>query len=112
MNTISLQCWRPNDELAAAMNAPLPPDPHNYICGDQRLLWGNLAANTDTIIVMALRGLPSKMIAASLGISREAVDQRLRPLGMKNAPGVLGRPKRSQPVAIQSIRHAAAPAHC
>ncbi len=44
------------------------------------------------VVGMAVRGLKSKVIAAVLGVSREAVDQRLRPLGLKNRPGQYGRP--------------------
>lgn len=44
------------------------------------------------LIGMAIRGAKSSVIAAILSVSREAVDRRLRPLGLKNAPGHFGRP--------------------
>jgi hypothetical protein len=51
-----------------------------------------LAENADLIIAHAIRGTPSRVIAAIFGVSREAIDRRLRPIGLKNPPGVRGRP--------------------
>lgn len=51
------------------------------------------------IVGLTVRGRSSKEIAAVVGVSREAVLRRLRPLGLKNAPGQVGRPPKSRQAA-------------
>lgn len=92
---LSLGSWRPNTQLGSALTAgPAAATHHNYLYDEeQKQVVQHLAQNYDMIVVQALRGLPSMMIAAAHGVSREAIDRRLRPLGLKNPPGVRGRPK-------------------
>lgn len=66
-----------------------------YLHGEQQsVIAHRLQANERMLIGLAIRHTPSKVIAAVLCVSREAVDRRLRPLGLKKAPGEgPGRPK-------------------
>ncbi len=94
---LSLGSWRPNTELGSALtSAPAPgSSKHHYLYDEeQKRVVEYLAENYELIVVQALRGIPSLMIAAAHGVSREAIDRRLRQLGLKNPPGVRGRPKR------------------
>lgn len=50
-----------------------------------------LAANRQLLIGMAIRGQTSGFIAAVLGVSREAIDTRRRPLGLALRRGVAAR---------------------
>lgn len=101
---IEIALWRPNTELAERLDAPavLPEEQHNYLMGDQRRVWDAMALNLDVIIAMAVRGQPSRSIAAAFGVTREAIDSRLRAAGLKNPPGVRGRPKSSPGAPSQS----------
>ena len=100
---VPLYSWRPNTELATALRTHVEPPPeHHYLYADeQKRVVEQLAMNYSFIVAMALRGKPSKVIAATFGVSREAIDRKLRPLGLKNPPGVRGRPKLSPPAASQ-----------
>lgn len=102
---ILLQSWRPNDQLRAALESNLPsPAPASVRYGDeQRVFQAAMLAIHPFIVAAALRGLPSKVIAASFGVSREAVDRQLRPLGLKNPPGVRGRPRQVVPAGKNPI---------
>jgi hypothetical protein len=53
-----------------------------------------LEGQAEFIVALAVRGFRSNEIAALFGVSRESVDRRLRPLGLKNPPGQVGRPAR------------------
>jgi hypothetical protein len=93
---IALSSWRPNADLANALERSLATPEHNYHYGDeQNRIAESLAINYDYIVVLALRGFPSKAISAGMGVSREAIDRRLRPLGFKNPPGKRGAPFKS-----------------
>jgi hypothetical protein len=59
---------------------------------DQPNIQARLTANEQAIIGLAVRQVPSKSIAEAMGVSRESIDRRLRPLGLKNAPGQVGPP--------------------
>lgn len=102
---IDLAIWRPNVELAERLDMPVlrPDEEHNYLMGDQRRVWDAMALNLDVIVAMAVRGCPSRQIAAGFGVTREAIDSRLRALGLKNPPGVRGRPK-SSPAAPSQLQ--------
>lgn len=71
-----------------------------YLKGEQqRAVNERMQEHQAVIVGMALRRVPSKMIAAAMGVSRESIDRRLRPLGLKNEPGKVGAPLRRQTVA-------------
>lgn len=108
MMEIQLQSWRPNFELGAVLaRHEEATTPYRY--GEEhRLFKATMVANYPFIIAMALRGNPTRVIAAGYGVSREAIDRKLRPLGMKNPPGVRGRPKSSPPASSRSTSLAAA----
>lgn len=61
---------------------------------DQPNIQARLTTNEPTIIGMAVRGVSSQLIAAAMGVSRESIDRRLRPMGLKNPPGQVGAPKK------------------
>lgn len=64
-----------------------------YLGGTQQQdVHERLETNKLMVIGMAIRGRQSSIIAAILGVSRESVDRRLRPLGLKGLPGHVGRP--------------------
>jgi hypothetical protein len=92
---LEIGSWRPNWQLAHALQPKCPAEPeHHYLYADeQKRVFLQMSLNFDVIVAMALRGNPSKLIAAGFGVSREAIDRRLRPLGFKNPPGVRGRPR-------------------
>ena len=91
---IPLSAWRPNYALADSFSSPAVNSPHHYPEGDeQKHLVEQMRLNLSFIVAQSLRGHPSKFIAASHGVSREAIDLRLRSVGLKNPPGVRGRPK-------------------
>ena len=77
---------------------------------DYKRTVATLAENCDVIIAHAIRGTPSRTIAALFGVSRECIDRRLRVAGFKNAPGVRGRPSRQTTGASQPTPPAGAPA--
>lgn len=95
MAVIELASWKRNTRLEAALNESKSPTagPRYLYSEEQKRVVERMAANYVYIVAQALRGTPSKVIAAGHGVSREAIDLRLRPLGLKNPPGVLGRPK-------------------
>lgn len=96
VDEIAIGSWQPNERLAAAMAMPFDFRSGNYhFDEEQKLVFAYMNANEFTIVAMALRGVPSKLIAAGFGVSREAIDKRLRPLGLKNAPSVHGRPPKA-----------------
>jgi len=65
----------------------------NYLDKARQEVIASRMRNHEAMIVgMAVRRVPSSAIAAVMCVSREAVDRRLRPLGLKNAPGQVGRP--------------------
>jgi hypothetical protein len=102
---VGLASWQPNDRLGAALAAPPPPESHRYLFDEQNraAMKGELlGVNQPELVAMALRGCPSKVIAAAFGVSREAVDKRLRALGLKNPPGIRGKPKSSPAAPIRS----------
>lgn len=72
--------------------------PGDYDRGAEKA--ARLTQNEALIIGMAIRNTPSKLIAAVFCVSRESVDRRLRPLGFKNQPGCVGRPRRSAPLDL------------
>lgn len=95
---IAIGSWRPNFDLGVAIETALPvEDEHRYLTGDQRRVHFAMATNYDVIVAMSLRGNPTGLIAAGFGVTREAIDKRLRPLGLKNPPGVRGRPPKPAP---------------
>ena len=61
---------------------------------DQPNIQARLTANEPTILGMSVRQVPSQLIAAAMGVSRESVDRRLRPAGLKNPPGQVGAPSK------------------
>lgn len=95
----SLGQWTPNVSLAERLQASASGDHRSrYLYAEeQKLVCDQLALNEPHIVALALRGTPSKAIAAIYGVSREAIDKRLRRLGMKNPPGVHGRPRKTTP---------------
>jgi len=101
---VDLYSWTPNLKLERALfDRPSPASTHKYHYDEGRLrIVASMRINYDTIVAQALRGMPSTWIGAALGVSREAIDRRLRPLGLKNPHGVKGRPKSSQPGCTQS----------
>lgn len=100
----NLGSWTPNLALRREIEGtPELPTEGRYLYGpDQRIVSSQLEANYDTLVAMAIRGTGSKVIAAGFGVSREAIDRRLRPLGLKNKPGVRGRPSSFRLVSSQS----------
>lgn len=65
-----------------------------YLKGEaQRQVNEQLQLHHRLIVALSIRQMPSKVIGAVFGVSREAVDRRLRPLGLKNPPGQVGRPR-------------------
>lgn len=113
---ILLQSWRPNLDLRDALAASTPPPApaHRYLYDEQNRAAMNgelLLVNYTTIVAMALRGIPSKVIACGFGVSREAIDKRLRPVGLKNPPGVRGRPTSCPPATSRYSARVSAPAH-
>ena len=72
----------------------------NYLAGDKQaeVRARNLALEP-MMIGLAIRGHRSGFIAAVMCVSRETVDRRLRPLGLKNAPGRVGRPRKVNKIA-------------
>jgi hypothetical protein len=99
MLDIPLAAWQPNTRLCGVIEA-ITREEESAGCGyhysdDWQLVIERLALNYDSIVAMAIRGVPSKTVAALFGVTREAIDQRLRPLGLKNPPGVRGRPPAS-----------------
>lgn len=67
--------------------------PGRYLTGDeQNAAHARLIAHERMLVGMAVRQvLQSKQLAAIMGVSREAIDRRLRPLGLKNPAGKVGR---------------------
>ena len=79
--------------------------PGRYLAGGQQQdVQEKLEVNKSMVIGMAIRGRQSSVIAAVLGVSRESVDRRLRPLGLKNLPGHVGRPPTANRKPIEIIR--------
>ncbi len=69
--------------------------PGNYLVKErQRVVHARLREGEPTMLGMAIRGHGSQVIAAVFCVSRESIDSRLRPHGLKNAPGQVGRPAR------------------
>lgn len=112
---VPIGSWRPNTALETAMRLqPHHLEEHHYPEGEaHKLRREQMAANFDLIVGMTLRGQPTFVIAAGLGVSRETIDGRLRPLGFKNPPGVRGRPaKLSQPHPSRSTDRGSATCRC
>jgi hypothetical protein len=64
----------------------------HYPTGDEATRVRERMTGLESLIIgMAIRRHKSAFIAAVLCVSRESVDRRLRPLGLRNAPGRLGR---------------------
>lgn len=55
--------------------------------GSQEAVSCRLQARSGLLVGMAIRRVPATVIAACLGVSREAVVKRLRPLGLNAKPG-------------------------
>lgn len=70
----------------------------HYLKGEQQKAASERMTELNAMIVgMAVRrALGSQALAAVLGVSRESVDRRLRPLGLKNPPGQVGKPPRER----------------
>jgi hypothetical protein len=67
--------------------------PGQYLRGEQQTtVHARLQEHYRLLVGMALRGRKSATIAAVFTVSRESIDRRLRPLGLKNPPGQVGRP--------------------
>jgi hypothetical protein len=98
MMQVAIGSWSPNESLAERLG-DLSASGHYPYAEDRQRIVQSMAVNYDFIIAQAVRGVPSKLIAAGHGVSREAIDKRLRPLGLKNPPGVRGRPKSSPQAA-------------
>ena len=68
-----------------------------YLNGNaQVIVQQRLSSHQMMIVGMAVRQVPSKLVAAVMGVSRESIDRRLRPLGLKNEAGQVGRPPRAR----------------
>lgn len=77
--------------------------PGNYLHGEQQIeVQERLRTHHQMVVGMAIRGIQSSVIAAVFGVSRETVDRRLRPLGLKNAPGNVGRPATRRTLSIST----------
>lgn len=61
---------------------------------EQPNIHDRLTAHKQYILGMAARMIPSQVIAAIMGVSRESIDRRLRPEGFKNPPGHVGPPRK------------------
>lgn len=82
----------------------------NYLAGDkQAKVHARIQALEPMMIGMAIRGHRSGFIAAVMCVSRETVDRRLRPLGMKNIHGKLGRPRKLRLARELQPRNIASP---
>jgi hypothetical protein len=107
---VSAASWRFSPvERHSTTEAPEPQQSARYLYDeDYKRTVAALHENADLIIAHAIRGTPSRVIAALFGVSREAIDRRLRPIGFKNPPGMRGRPWPSRFVssseASRSIR--------
>lgn len=72
----------------------------NYLTKKQQAMASaRLETHRRMLVGMAIRGATSRGIAAVFSVSRESVDRRLRPLGLKGQPGQVGRPVRKRMAA-------------
>lgn len=63
--------------------------PGRYLSGEKRTQVNRLLSVHDrTLVAMAIRGSTNVAISAFFGVSREAVAERLRPLGLNVQRGV------------------------
>ena len=72
---------------------------------EQPEILARLTAYTQFIQGLSARSMPSQTIAAIMGVSREAVDRRLRPEGFKNRPGQVGAPQIKETIDFAQMRN-------